>query len=252
MYPNLLGFENSSYILMIAVGVIAAIVIVSLYLKKTKFNLLDLIVCTLAAVFFGIIFAILLQNIYDAIEHAYLNQPHAWTWAMTFYGGLIGGTAGFLLTYRFYYLKSNEPILKELLVIAPCAVTAAHGFGRLGCFLAGCCYGLPTEEWYGIKFQTTVGKVVPTQLFEMIFLFALAIVLGILAFKRDYLYTMPIYLIGYGLFRFIIEFFRGDHRGGLPGLSPSQFWSLVFILGGIVLIFVFKKIYGKEAQQIEK
>lgn len=247
MFPNLLGFENSSYILMLLLGVAAAIIVVAIYLKRIKYNLLDLIVCALSAVFFGIIFAILFQNLYDAIEHAYYNQPQSWTWAMTFFGGLAGGAAAFLLTYRFYYLKHNDSILNELLIIAPCGISLAHAFGRLGCFLAGCCYGQPTDSWIGIKFVTTGTKVVPTQLFEMIFLFALAIVTGIFAFKNTTIYTMPIYLISYGIWRFTIEFFRGDHRGGLPGLSPSQYWSIILILGGLVLIYLYKKkiLFGK-------
>jgi len=241
MYPNLLGFENSSYILMMILGVIFSIVIVGVYLKRVKYNLLDLIVCALSAVFFGVIFAILFQNIYDAIEHAYLNQPQKWTWAMTFFGGLIGGVIAFLVTYRIYYVKHNPPIINDLLKIAPCAITGAHAFGRLGCFLAGCCYGKETDSWIGIKFVTTTNKVIPTQLFEMIFLIILTIILAIFAFKEITIYEMPIYLISYGIWRFVIEFFRGDHRGGLPGLSPSQYVAILMFIAGIVLIVLYKK-----------
>ena len=61
---------------------------------------------------------------------------------------------------------------------------------------------------------------------------------------------MSLYLILYGLFRFFIEFIRGDERGGfIPGLSPSQFWSLIMIVGGIVLFFAVTPFFKKREQE---
>lgn len=249
MYPNLLGFEDSSYIFMIVIGVIAAIAIALIYMRKIKYNVLDLILCAIGAVLCGLIFAILFENLYEAIEHAYSGKPQSFTPAMTFFGGLFGGALGFLLIYFLYYEKHNEPIIKGLLLIAPCCICTAHGIGRLGCFLAGCCYGLPTDAWYGVQFPGMTGKVIPTQLFEMIFLLLLAIILGIFAFKKVTVYTLPIYMFSYSIFRFVIEFYRGDERGQLPGLSPSQYWCLIMFIGAIVLIYFYnKKIFPKVAK----
>jgi len=250
MYPNLFGIEGFSYTLMLIIGVVFSIVVVALYLRKTKFNLLDLIICALAAVFFGIIFAILFENLYEAIQHAYYGQPQKWTWGMTFFGGLFGGVIAFFVTYRFYYRKHNSSILKEILIISPGAITLAHGFGRLGCFLAGCCYGKETDIG-GIIFPGMSVAVLPTQLYEMGFLFILSVLLIIFAFKKTTMYTMPIYMICYSIFRFIIEFFRGDQRGQIPGLSPSQYWCIVILLAGIVLIWLYKKYLFKRGDSNE-
>lgn len=247
MYPNLFGIEGFSMVAMILIGVIAAVIIVSIYLKRVKYSLIDFILCVLVTAFFGIVFGILFENIYEAIKISLAGGIPHWTWAMTFYGGLFGGVIAFLLMYKFYYRRSNPSIIKELLIIAPCGITAAHGFGRLGCFLSGCCYGIPTDAWFGIQFPGMAQKVIPTQLFEMIFLFILSIILGILAFKNITRYTMPIYMIAYAIFRFVIEFFRGDERGQLAGLSPSQYWCILLFVGAFVLIFFYKKkIFTKE------
>ena len=62
---------------------------------------------------------------------------------------------------------------------------------------------------------------------------------------------MPIYLIGYGTWRFLIEFIRGDERGFvLLGLHPAQFISIIAIIIGIILIFIFRfKVLQKENGQ---
>ena len=65
---------------------------------------------------------------------------------------------------------------------------------------------------------------------------------------------MSIYLVSYGVWRFIIEYFRDDYRGELiPGLTPSQFWSIIMVIGGIALFFIYryfdKKILEKENQK---
>lgn len=250
MYPDLFGLEGFSMTFMIIIGVIAAVVILFLYLKKEKLEktaYLDLLVVIAATIFMGILFAILFENTYEAIKHAIYNQPQKWTFAMTFYGGLIAGVITFLLMYRYYFLRHNPPILKKILIIAPASITLGHAFGRLGCFLSGCCYGKPTDAWYGIKFVTTSETVIPTQLFEMIYLFALSIILIIISFKSITFQTFPIYMVSYGVFRFIIEFFRGDERGQLAGLSPSQYWSIVLVIAAIPLFFLFKnRVFVKE------
>ena len=141
--------------------------------------------------------------------------------------------------------------MQDLLKIAPCAIALGHGIGRIGCFLSGCCYGIETDAWYGIQFPGMSHKVIPTQLFEMIFLLILALILGIMAFKQIGHFQMIIYMISYGIFRFVIEFFRGDERGQLDvGLSPSQYICILMVVGAIGLIFlyhfvIFKKVEAK-------
>ena len=96
-------------------------------------------------------------------------------------------------------------------------------------------------------------RVYPTQLFEAIFLLIMFAICFYLTMKKDFKYTFCVYLISYGVFRFLIEFLRDDDRGSfIPGLSPSQFWSLIMIPLGIGLFFFLKwqyKIIDEEEKQ---
>ena len=250
MYPDLFGIDGFSMTLMIILGAAIALALVLLFLKtrkEVKTNYLDLAIVIVFTVLIGIVGTILFENIYEAIKHAVLGEPQKWTWAMTFYGGLIFGVGAFLLMYRFYYLKHNEPIIKEILRIAPAAISLGHAFGRIGCLLSGCCYGVECDDWYAIYLPGHAHGTFPTQVIEMIFLFVLAGVLTLLAFKKISDYTFPIYMVSYGVFRFIIEFFRGDERGQLEGLSPSQYICILLIAGAGVLFYFYKtKIFKKE------
>lgn len=249
MYPNLFGISGFSMVVMIFLGVIAASTILFIYLAKNgveKKTFLDLSIVIIVTVIVGIVFAILVENIYEAIK-ASINgvSPH-WTWAMTFYGGLVPGIAAFILMYRFYYLRNNPPIFKKILVIAPACVAIGHAFGRIGCFLSGCCYGITTGTSLDVNFPG-IGPHLPTQLIEMAFLFILGALLLVFAFKHYTNYTAVIYLFAYSIFRFVLEFFRGDERGQLIGLSPSQYWCIVLFIGACLLIYLYqKKVFKKD------
>jgi phosphatidylglycerol:prolipoprotein diacylglycerol transferase len=134
-------------------------------------------------------------------------------------------------------------------------VVLAHAFGRIGCFFAGCCYGIPTDSYLGVIFPHGHAHeafpnqlIYPTQLFESAFLFLLFFLLtNIKAFKKQ---ETVVYLIGYGVWRIFIEFFRGDNRGSIFAFiyteynafpSPSQYLSLVMIIIGIFLLTRQKK-----------
>lgn len=194
----------------------------------------------------GFLFALLFQNLYDFIENP---STYTWTWAITFFGGLIGGVASFLVGYFCLLRKKYGPFMQDLLVIAPACITIAHGLGRIGCYLAGCCYGIETTSPLGVQFGTSLTSVWPTNLFEALFLIVLSIVLLYLAVFKNSAYCFPIYMLSYGAWRFGIEFIRGDHRGEFIGsLSPSQFWAIILFVAGIVYLgyIIFKKYKKKE------
>ena len=246
MYPYIFGVIDS-YVLFLFIGVIFAFLLLSLYFKfvhkKDKYFILDLLFSGIISVLFGVVFACLFENLY---EFALDPTNYKWTFGMTFLGGLFGGVGGFLIMYFFYFKKRNGSAIKELLIISPSCITLAHAFGRIGCFLAGCCYGVETTSIIGVKFPFLDHKVIPTQLIECIFLFLLTLLMLLLAFKFKFKYSFVIYLLSYGIFRFVIEFFRGDERGAFLGIfSPSQVWCIVMILGAIPLYFLLKKLIFK-------
>ena len=271
MYPNelfnIFGLSIDLYTICFLVGVIACLVFTIIAMKKCGYSSTardTIIIIGIFAILIGLLSAALFQAFYNLIAGRGFTFE-----GMTFIGGLIGGVVAFLGIY-FLYVYVINPRLKEksffksdmnkgvwyLLRIAPISITIAHGFGRIGCFFAGCCYGKETEAWYGIQFPGLPTKVIPTQLFEAIFLFVLSAAMIVLLFVVNFKYNMSLYLISYGIWRFVIEYFRGDYRGSfIPGLSPSQFWSIIMVLLGIVIFFLYKKFdpkFNKEPEQIEK
>lgn len=166
---------------------------------------------------------------------------------VTFEGGIITGIVAFLLIFPFALKKERYHILTYLDQIV-IGVLIAHAFGRVGCYLGGCCYGKETDSWLGIYYPVAGATVYPTQLYEAIFLFICFIVFFFFIKKNH----TEKYLITYGIFRFFLEYLRGDDRGMSPFgfLTPSQFLSIIMVIGGIVCILVRKKLYQKELEHI--
>ena len=266
MYPNelfnIFGISIDLYAICFIVGVVACLIFTVIAMKKTGFSSTAsdaIIVIGILSIMLGLISAVLFQGFYNLIAGKGFTFG-----GMTFIGGLIGGVGAFVGLY-FLYVYVINPRLKDqsflksdmnkgiwyLLRIAPISITIAHGFGRLGCMFAGCCYGHVTEEWFGIWNASLNAKTVPIQLFEAIFLFAISAVMIVLLFKFNFKYNMTVYLMGYGLWRFIIEYFRADYRGDfIPGLSPSQFWSIIMFIGGIVFFFLYRYFDPKLKKEI--
>lgn len=247
MFPNLFGIEDGSYIMCMVIGIVLAILFAVLFLKKKgvkKNALIDLGICACFAVIAGVIFAILFENLYEVIA---LKDQYHWVWKMTFYGGLFGGVGGFLGTY-FILKKKTSLRISDVIVVAPVSIVIAHAIGRIGCFLAGCCYGKPTDSWIGIDFPG-IGKVIPTQLIEAIFLFVLFGVLLFLLLKYNFKYGFVIYAFAYSIFRFIIEFYRGDDRGVAGVLAPSQIWCIILFAAAVPLYFLLRYIFKKSDEE---
>lgn len=254
MYPYDIFFEGLNlYVIFITIGVIAALVIFRILADKNKFpaGLQNLVLIgAVISVIVGYCFAVLFQAVYNAFETGKFQLNNST--GATFYGGLIGGAGTMLLIYFVggkLILKNddNKKYFLMFLQIAVCCVAVAHAFGRIGCLTAGCCHGRETDAWYGInmyRYTDANGnevwvKTVPTQLFESLFLFAIGALMFYFAWKGKK-YNFAIYTIGYGVWRFIIEYFRADDRGQtiFNLLTPSQFTAVLLIIVGLVYVFV--------------
>lgn len=158
---------------------------------------------------------------------------------IVFYGGLIGAAPGAYLGL----VLSKERRVNALLTLAIPSIPLAHAIGRVGCFLGGCCYGLPYDGPFAAHMYDLDYTVFPIQLVEA----ALNLILfGVLAsFTRRKVrghQTLAIYLVCYGLIRFTLEFFRGDLiRGIFSGFSTSQWISLGLIAVAVVMELIAKK-----------
>ena len=260
MYPYAVFLGMGLYEIMIAVGFTCALLNFRVFADRRKFgaNLQNLvIICAMAALVSGYFFAVLTQAIYNALDGGkfeIVNNTGA-----TFYGGLIGGAGLFIGVYFLaghFLLKPREAAshFAELSDIAAGSIAVAHGFGRLGCLFAGCCHGAETDAWYGVYHHYIHAKVVPVQLFEAIFLFALfgALTWRLVKKKKN---NLAVYLMAYGVWRFFAEYMRADDRGAtvVKFLSPSQLTAILLFLLGVGLMVgakVVKK--NREGDQGEK
>ncbi|MBR2384264.1 MAG: prolipoprotein diacylglyceryl transferase [Clostridia bacterium] len=240
------------YGICIAVGVLCCVLVLFKFASgKVKESFIDFLFYNgIVAIVVGFVSACLFQAIY-----AYIENPEEgfdlFNSGMTFIGGLIGGVVSFLVGYFIF-----RPMLKNRLVdiisLLPCCIVVAHAFGRVGCFFAGCCYGKPTESFLGVKFPFLSHKVHPTQLYEAFFLFALFAVMLILYVKKDFKHNLSLYLLTYGIFRFLIEFVRGDERGTfVTGISPSQFWSILMVVASVGVYFLLELGYKLRAKELD-
>ncbi|MBQ9760244.1 MAG: prolipoprotein diacylglyceryl transferase [Clostridia bacterium] len=247
MFPDPIFLNVHWYGVMLAIGILAAFTVLSLYAKAIRLDekFTDFIFFNgIASILVGFGAAALFQALYEYIENP--AAGFRFSGNITFLGGLIGGTVFFLAVY--FILRSRLTArLTEALSVIPCMITVGHAFGRIGCFLAGCCYGKPTDSIFGVQFPHLREPVHPTQLYEAVFLFLLFGVLSLLLLKWKFKYNMSLYLVAYGIFRFVNEIFRGDHRGELvAGISPSQFWAICMVLLGVAIFFPLKHIYDRQ------
>ncbi len=148
---------------------------------------------------------------------------------LIFYGGFFGGCAAAGL-----FLRARKLPFWEFADFASSAVPLGHAFGRIGCFLNGCCYGRPTDAPWGVCVADAHRHPVP--LYEAVLLAALYVALDAFARRRP----VPgrgfaLYLAGYGAIRLGLEFLRGDERRQWARLTVAQWISLALLASGIAI-----------------
>jgi len=176
-----------------------------------------------------------------------------------FYGGLI-----LAVVVAFWYIARHRlPLWTTCDVFAP-GIALGHVTGRLGCLAAGCCYGRPTDVAWAITFTnplaaTNVGTPLglplhPTQLYEA---GAELLILGFLLAteRRGRPFagrTFWLYMLLYAISRFVVEFYRGDPRGEVFGISTSQFISLVLAPLSLVMLVWLSKTSPETPQEMQR
>lgn len=247
MYNDLFsigGIEIKGYGLMIGIGMIAALYLAEQRAKKKNMNSDIIFSIFFVVIIFGFISAKILYyiTIYDQIimnPMLLLDISNGYV----VYGGLIGGAiAGYVYCKKYHidFLQYADLAMPSLFL--------AQGFGRIGCFLAGCCYGEETTSFLSITFQNSTMApngvaLIPTQLYSSLFDFAACFLLIYLSSKHLKKGQITcLYFIIYSVGRFIIEFFRGDIARGFVGLmSTSQFISIFMFIAGIAIYSILRK-----------
>ena len=257
MHPLLfeinLGFFKiplHAYGFLIAIGFLCGIATVRKLSVRSKMNPdinADLAFWLLLYGFVGARILFIFTRIDYFLENP-IDMLKVWEGGLVFFGGLIAATAYAI----FYFKKHNLNVWKMIDVLVP-GLVVAHAFGRLGCLMAGCCYGRPTNLPWAIKLNSELVDDVlrnvplhPTQIYESLALFILyAGLMSIFSTKKFDGQVGLTYFVLYPIVRSIIEIYRGDTVRGfvIDGiLSTSQFISIgVFAMALGLLIFRLKQ-----------
>ena len=163
-----------------------------------------------------------------------------------FYGGLLGGAFGL-----WVYGKQFKMDMRDFFDLFATILPLGHAFGRVGCYFAGCCYGmeyhgfLSLPSWDARTNAWGVNRL-PVQLLEASALLILFGVLLYLYLKKDKVgLNASVYGLVYAGWRFFIEFFRGDKERGVFLISTSQ-WISLGIIAFIVTLYLIKRYRKKK------
>jgi phosphatidylglycerol:prolipoprotein diacylglycerol transferase len=156
---------------------------------------------------------------------------------LVYYGGLIGASLATIIFCR----RQKVPLWRMADVMAP-SIALGHAFGRLGCFMTGCCYGKPTDLPWAVHFPNdhyTKGiGIHPTQIYESSLNFLFYVGLAWIYRRRKFDgQVFSVYLVGYAIIRTVTEMFRGDYTqfylGGIA--TPGQTVSIIILVAGLAL-----------------
>ena len=236
------------YGVMAAIGLLAATLLLNSNRKftgMTKDQCSNAVVVALVAGILGarIFYVVQFFDLYreNPVDMIRIDQG-----GLVFYGGFILA----FLALIVYSKIAKIDIIRLWDGFTP-ALAVAHAFGRIGCFLNGCCYGKPTEFFTGIPYPAgseparRYGEAAlhPVQLYEAGENLLCAVLYFYLVRKAPRGVAVASYLVIYGLLRFINEFARGDHKLILDLVTPAQLIGIVLIVlgGGMLFYFLRRK-----------
>ena len=250
-YFKIFGFNIPGYSLMLILGLVLANIIVFFYGKKDKnININDLIICEaytgLGAIFGSkILYLWVMRKDIDWSRIFDLNYFNSlMQGGFVFYGGLIGGLLFFAVGCRMHKINGFYYLNKFIFIIP-----FVHAFGRLGCFMAGCCYGIRYDGVFSVTFPENsfapAGiNLFPVQLMEAFLLLIISFVLFLYQRKGRANMILSLYFIMYGIVRFLLEFLRYDEvRGRWLYFSTSQWISIALILIAFIIVIYDKKMF---------
>jgi phosphatidylglycerol:prolipoprotein diacylglycerol transferase len=243
------NFTVFSYGVMTALGFLLAILVPTRLAKKeglsaAKMEGLGLVIVLTAGIGSKLLTAFDYPGFYSGgWDHFFFDQMLGK--GGVFYGGFLMATA-----CAFTYCRMVDlPGWQVADCVAP-GLALAQGLGRIGCYLAGCCWGTPTQLPFGVTFTSQVAhqltgvplnqKIHPTQLYEAALVLLAIPLLMILREKKTFQGQVFIaYVTYYAVARFFLEFVRDDPRGHYFGhlLSTSQLISLAMLPFAIYLLF---------------
>ena len=257
MHPLLFEYKFlklHTYGFFIVVGFLCGLFLMRRKAEKLKWNLEHVSDVAFWALLGGFVDGRILYIITRWSEYSSspLEMFKFWEGGLVFYGGFIGG----LLTFIWRANKYKIPVLQFLDLTAP-TLAIGHAFGRIGCFMAGCCFGksIPADNPFAVIFTNPL-SIAPlnqplhaTQLYDAFNAFTVFLILQYLYPRRKFLGQIcATYGILYSVGRYIVENFRGDKiRGFLIEnvLSTSQFISIGIFLFSAFLYIHYRRLNRK-------
>ena len=247
-----------TYGLMMAVGVACALLFLFVQSKKQNLpssKIIDMAFYTIIVSLIGAKLILLVGNFsyYKLYPSELLSLARS--------GGVFQGGLTFGIIFALWYFRRHEiPTWKAADIVAP-ALALGHGFGRIGCFSAGCCYGTASSLPWGVIFNNKYASDLtgvpleiplhPTQLYEAALNFLNFFVLFLILKKKRFDgQVFSFYIINYSIIRYFVEFFRGDHpskafliRNPSPYLSLSfpQLFCILGLIAGVTLLLILRK-----------
>ena len=253
---DLFGKRITLYAICSLIGILVVFAFQQIYTKKKGHNEIFMLFVLLYAaigVFLGghILYALTMHKYLFAFVKKIKeinNFEEIFKWLITifggsvFYGGLFGG-----IIFAYFYLKKQKFDIDPYVGIGTLCIPLFHFFGRIGCFLSGCCYGIECGFGVYFKYSSAPGcqdvKRFPVQLIEALILLVIFLVLLWQYDKKNKTgkFIFKLYLFLYSFCRFFLEFFRGDdYRGFIGFFSTSQIISIIIFV--IVLLWTIRDI----------
>ena len=252
MFFHLFGLTIPAYGSMIALGIVLGNVAAWRALKRQGLLFIDLLLIEAYALLLGFAGAKILYLITAAntIDWSRIFEADYLAWVLSggfvFYGGIIGAALGILIAAKAHKLEALK--IADTVIFA---IPLAHGFGRIGCFCAGCCYGMEYHGSLSVVFPEGCAAppgvpLFPVQLLESGLLFLLA--LGLWIFGRTYRRedgffpkSICVYVISYAVIRFVLEFLRDDAIRGIYGPFSTSQWISLFLVAAVIVYMISAK-----------
>jgi phosphatidylglycerol---prolipoprotein diacylglyceryl transferase len=251
MLPNILTIGPltlHSYGLMLAIAFLAGIMVVERLagprgLDKDK--ILDCVLVIMAAAIIGSRAFYVLSHL-DEYRGSWWSVLAVWEGGLTFYGGVLLAVPAAIVFMR----RNKLPVWQLADLIAP-AFALGVGFGRLGCFLNGCCFGKPSGLPWAVRFPSgsaagALGCALqPTQLYESVFGFAMFALMMALVRRKHFPGSLfCLFIALYSVWRFLLDFLRSYEPSQFAalGLTNNQ-WVSVFLLvfAGVTAAILYRR-----------
>jgi phosphatidylglycerol:prolipoprotein diacylglycerol transferase len=259
MYPDLFSIGPltvHSYGIFVALGFTTGILVAVNLGKKQGFPAQQVVDMAFVMIVYAIVGS---RAMYVMINLSYyVNHPldiiKIWQGGLVFSGGFLAVAAAMT-----WYLRRQHLSFWEVGDLWAPAVALGQGIGRIGCFMAGCCYGKPTDLPWGVVFKSPDSlapqgiPLHPTQVYGFLSGVLIFLTLLIITTKKKFKGQVFVwFLILHNTARLLVEKFRGDDRGMIPWteFTATQFLAVLILLSALVALFLLKPRPEKKASAV--